>query len=286
LVGFCVWGQHIFATGLNPFSPLVFSLLAASLGVPAAILLMSWFGTLWNAGLRLTTAMLFALGFVSLFLTGGLSGLILARHDLTASAVNDDFVTGHFHLVMGVAATFAMLAALFFWFPKMFGGCLDERLGKIHFWLTFAGVYFVFMPMHWAGLIAHSRISQGAPLDALTASAFLRTFITLATLLTIAAQALFLVNFVSSLLWRANASQENPWRATTLEWSLPSPTPFANFGTAQPLVYRSAYEFNVSGLAEDFAPQHLPPQASELYAQLGPAPDESLPPGTQTAEAG
>ncbi len=161
LFGFCVWGQHMFASGMNPYSPLVFSLLAASLGLPTSLLVISWFGTLWNANIRLTTAMLFALGFVSLFLTGGLSGLILARHDLTAAAVNDDFITGHFHLVMGVAATFAMLGALFFWFPKMFGRRLDERLGKIHFWLTFTGVYCVFMPMHWLGLISHSRCLAG-----------------------------------------------------------------------------------------------------------------------------
>jgi cytochrome c oxidase subunit I len=286
LVGFCVWGQHIFASGLNPYSPLVFSLLAASLGLPASILLMSWFGTLWNATLRLTTAMLFALGFISLFLTGGLSGLILSRHDLTATAVNDDFVTGHFHLVMGVAATFAMLAALFFWFPKMFSGCLDERLGKIHFWLTFAGVYCVFMPMHWVGLISHSRILPAAPLAALSAGAFLRPFITVATLLTIAAQALFLVNFAGSLLRRARASQENPWRATTLEWSLASPRPLANFATGEPVAYRGAYEFNVSHFAEDFAPQHLPPAPSEQYAQPQSARHEPLPPSAQTAEAG
>jgi len=158
LFGFCVWGQHMFSSGMNPFSPLVFSLLASSLGLPAAILLLSWLGTLWNARIQLNTAMLFALGFISLFLSGGLSGIFLARHDLAAAAVSDDFVTGHFHLVMGVAATFAILGALFFWFPKFFGRRLNEPLGKLHFWITFAGVYCVFMPMHWLGMIAHSRV--------------------------------------------------------------------------------------------------------------------------------
>jgi cytochrome c oxidase subunit 1 len=157
LFGFFVWGQHMFSSGLNPWSPLVFSLLASSLGLPACVLLLSWFGTLWNARIQLNTAMLFALGFVSLFLAGGVSGLSLARNDLAAVAVSDDFVTGHFHLVMGVAATFAILGALFFWFPKMFARRLNESLGKLHFWLTFAGVYCVFMPMHWLGLIAHAR---------------------------------------------------------------------------------------------------------------------------------
>ena len=133
LIGFCVWGYHMFATGMNPYAPLVFSVLASSLGLPAAFLLASWLGTLWNARPQLSTAMLFSIGFISLFIAGGLSGIFLARHDLRTAAVSEDFVIGHFHLVMGVAATFAILAALFFWFPKMFGGRLNEPLGKLHF---------------------------------------------------------------------------------------------------------------------------------------------------------
>src|SRR5882724_13572387 len=151
--GFCVWGQHMFSSGMNPFSPLVFSLLASSLGLPATILLISWLGTLWNARLQLNTSMLFAIGFVSLFMAGGISGIFLAGRDLAAAAVSDEFITGHFHLVMGVAATFAILGALFFWFPKNSAPRMNESLGKIHFWLTFAGVYCVFMPMHWLGLL-------------------------------------------------------------------------------------------------------------------------------------
>src|SRR5260221_5622458 len=179
--GFCVWGQHMFSSGMNPFSPLVFSLLASSLGLPATILLVSWLGTLWNARIQLNTAMLFALGFISLFLSGGLSGIFLARHDLAAAAVSDDFVTGHFHLVMCVAATFAILVALFFWFPKLFGRRLNESLGKIHFWLTFAVVYCVFIPMHWLGLMAPTNLYSGSPKAAISASVCsLHTFITLA----------------------------------------------------------------------------------------------------------
>src|SRR2546427_3293331 len=181
LVGFCVWGQRMFSSGMNPSSPLVFSLLAASLGLPATILIISWFGTLWDARIQLNTSMLFALGFISLFLAGGLSGIFLARHDLASSAVSEEFVAGHFHLVMGVAATFAILGALFFWFPKLFGRRLNEPLGKIHFWLTFAGVYCVFMPMHWLGLIAHSRVlpSSVAP-SVVAAGSSTHSFITFA----------------------------------------------------------------------------------------------------------
>jgi cytochrome c oxidase subunit 1 len=270
LFGFCVWGQHMFSSGMNPFSPLVFSLLASSLGLPATILLISWLGTLWNARVQLNTAMLFALGFISLFLSGGLSGIFLARHDLAAAAVSDDFVTGHFHLVMGVAATFAILGALFFWFPKLFGRRLNELLGKIHFWLTFAGVYCVFMPMHWLGLIAHSRVSSTSALASVTeAGSAIRTFITIAMLLTVFAQGLFLINFLWSLFRGEKVLECNPWRATTLEWSVSSPPPADDFGPNDPVVYRGAYEFSVPDVAEDYVPQHLAPEQVVKARQSG-----------------
>ncbi len=269
LFGFCVWGQHMFSSGMNPFSPLVFSLLASSLGLPAIVLLISWFGTLWNARVQLNTSMLFALGFISLFLSGGLSGIFLARHDLAAAAVSDDFVTGHFHLVMGVAATFAILGALFFWFPKLFGRRLNESLGKLHFWLTFVGVYCVFMPMHWLGLIAHSRISPGTPLASVVAAgSAIRNFITAAILLTVFAQGLFLFNFLWSLFRGEKVVDCNPWRATTLEWSVPSPPPADDFGASDPVVYRGAYEFSLPDVAEDFVPQHLAPEQVVKVRQL------------------
>jgi cytochrome c oxidase subunit 1 len=269
LFGFCVWGQHMFSSGMNPSSPLVFSLLASSLGLPATMLLISWFGTLWNARVQLSTAMLFALGFISLFLSGGLSGIFLARHDLAAAAVSDDFVTGHFHLVMGVAATFAILGGLFFWFPKMFGRRLNEPLGKIHFWLTFVGVYCVFMPMHWFGLIAHSRVSPGTPLASIpTAGSAIRDFITFAILLTVLAQGIFLLNFLWSLFRGERVLDCNPWRATTLEWSVSSPPPADDFGVNDPVVYRGAYVFSMPDMAEDFVPQYLASPCPALRGEI------------------
>jgi cytochrome c oxidase subunit 1 len=272
LFGFCVWGQHMFSSGLNPWSPLVFSLLASSLGLPACVLLFSWFGTLWHAKIQLNTAMLFALGFVSLFLAGGVSGLFLARNGLAAASLSDDFVAGHFHLVMGVAATFAILGALFFWFPKMYARRLNETLGKVHFWLTFAGVYCVFMPMHWLGLMAHLRVPghDAGAIAALGTSpgASLPTFVTVATIFTVAAQVLFLLNFVWSL-WRGEKTEDcNPWRATTLEWSVPSPPPFDNFGACEPMVYRGAYEFTAANAVDDFAPQNLASAPRERESQM------------------
>ncbi len=178
------------------------------------------------------------------------------------AAVSEDFVIGHFHLVMGVAATFAILGAFFFWFPKMFGCQLNETLGKIHFWVTFAGVYAIFMPLHWLGLLTQSRMFPDTHRIALASvgSSF-RTLVTVATIATVAAQILFVFNFFSTLLLRnrSKAEESNPWHATTLEWSIASPAPEENFGATRPTVYRGAYEFH-EGFATDFVPQHLSPE--------------------------
>lgn len=263
LVGFCVWGQHMFSSGLNPWSPLVFSVLASSLGIPSFLLLLSWIGTLWRARLQLNTAMLFALGFVSLFVAGGISGLFLARGDFAAPSVSADVVTGHFHLVMGVAATFAVLAALFFWFPKLFGRRLNEPLGKLHFWLTFTGVYCVFMPMHWLGLMAQATAAGGLAASAPAAAPF-KSFVTFATIVTVGVQAVFVVNFLWSL-WRGERiEQNNPWRATTLEWPDDSHAPAGARRAGAPVVYRGAYEFCEPVCGEDCVAQWVEHAPTEL----------------------
>lgn len=273
LFGFCIWGQHMFSSGLNPWSPLVFSVLAASLGLPACVLALSWFGTLWNAKIQITTAMLFALGFVSLFLVGGVSGIFLANNELGGASLSDDFVTGHFHLVMGVAATFAILGAFFFWFPRMFGRQLNERLGKVHFWLTFMGVLCAFVPMHWMGLMAHSRaqgtafvvnITIGASSSESLFSSALRSFVTAAMICTVAAQAIFLFNFIWTL-WRGKRIEDrNPWRATTLEWSPETALQADSAGATELMVYRGAYEFSKESAAPDFLLQNAPMLTTDL----------------------
>jgi cytochrome c oxidase subunit 1 len=264
LTGFCVWGYHMFATGMNPYAPLVFAVLASSLGIPAAVLLASWLNMLWNGRIEFSTPVLFAMGFISLFIAGGLSGIFLARHDLAHAAVSEDFVIGHFHLVMGVAATFAILAALFFWFPKIFGRRMHESLGKAHFWMTFVGVYCTFMPMHWLGLLTQSnRLGEEQRMILASVGESIRTLVTVATIWTVAAQSLFVVNFFSSLLRRSRVEENNPWSASTLEWSIASPAPQENFGGEIPSVYRGAYELALP-LSNEFLPQHLSP---ELLAQ-------------------
>ena len=246
----------MFATGMNPYFPFAFSSLAASLGIPAAFMIASWLATLWNGRLEFTTSVLFAIGFISLLISGGLSGIFLAHHDLSSVVGGEEFVTAHFHLILGVACTFALLAGLFFWFPKFFGTRMSELLGKAHFWLTFIGVYCIFMPMHWMGLLAQPSYLPEAYRTWLISSAIsARTVITIATLWTVAAQLLFVANLFGSLLRRKEGEVENPWHSSTLEWALPSPVPADNFGVEDPIIYRGAYEFTEGVIV----PQYLSP---------------------------
>ena len=267
-LGFCVWGHHMFISGMSPYSAFAFSLMTMTIGVPSAIKTFNWLGTLWGGQIRFTTAMLFALGFVSLFVTGGLSGLFLAQPSLDLYLHDTYFVVAHFHLIMGVAAIFGIFAATYFWYPKMFGRMLNESIGQLHFWLTFVGVYCIFMPMHFLGLVGHPRryadltgVNFLAPLHAV------HYFITISAMVVITMQLLFLFNFFYSLKFGKLAG-ENPYEATTLEWSIPSPPPFDNFAGHVPVVYRGAYEFGVPGNDADYIPQTLVPEKVGS-AQLG-----------------
>ena len=167
-------------------------------------------------------------------------------------------MVAHFHLIMGVAAIFGMFAGLTFWFPKMFGRFMDERLSKIHFWMTFVGVYAIFGPMHYLGLLPHPRrYAEITGVDYLgtTGAEGLHLFITVAAILTVLAQFLFLYNFLRSLFKGAPCNEDNPWEATTLEWAIPTPPPHDNFGGKVPHVYRGSYDFSLPGAKRDFAMQ-------------------------------
>src|ERR1700739_335189 len=156
-LGFLVWGHHMFMSGMSPYSAMAFSVLTMAIGVPSAIKTFNWIGTLWGGQIRFTTAMLFALGFVSLFISGGISGIFLGQPALDLYFHDTYFVVGHFHLIMGVAAIFGMFAGTFYWFPKMFGRMMNEGLGKLHFYCTFIGVYAIFTPMHFLGVGGNPR---------------------------------------------------------------------------------------------------------------------------------
>jgi cytochrome c oxidase subunit 1 len=267
-LGFCVWGHHMFVSGMSPYSAFAFSLLTMTIGVPSAIKTFNWLLTLWGGKIQFTCAMLFALGFVSLFVTGGLSGLFLAQPTLDLYFHDTFFVVAHFHFVMGVAAIFGIFGGTYFWYPKMFGRMLNEGVGKVHFWMTFVGVYCIFMPMHFLGMVGRPR--RYADLSGVNFLAPLHSvefFISIAAFITIGAQFIFLFNFIYSLKWGKKA-EENPWRGTTLEWTIPSPPPFDNFAGRHVEVYRGAYEFSVPGAAQDFIPQdEAPAQVSAEHNQ-------------------
>jgi cytochrome c oxidase subunit I len=260
ILGFMVWGHHMFVSGMSPYSGFTFAILTMSIGVPSAIKTFNWLGTLWDSKIIFSTPMLFALGFVSLFVSGGLSGLFLAQPAIDNRLHATYYVVAHFHLVMGVAAIFGIFSATYFWFPKMFGKMMNEPLGRLHFWFTFAGAYCIFMPMHFLGIAGGiRRYADYTGVNFLAKLQPLHEFITIAAFVTAAAQILFLINFFWSLAAGKRAT-ENPWNATTLEWITTSPPAFDNFGGKFPSVYRGPYEFSVPGVREDYVPQNLTPQ--------------------------
>ena len=255
-LGLLLWGHHMFVSGMNPYSAFAFSVSTLAIGVPSAIKTFNWLATIWRGRLHFTTAMLYGLGFVSVFVTGGLSGLFLAQPAIDSELHGTYYVVAHFHLIMSMAAIFGIFAATYFWFPKMFGLMMGETVGKIHFWFTFVGAYLIFFPMHFVGLAGGVRRYAD-----FTAAPFmwslqpLQRFITWAALVTAAAQLLFLWNFFWSLR-HGEKAVPNPWRATTLEWTTASPPPEGNFDGALPRVYRGPYEFSVPGASRDFVMQN------------------------------
>ncbi len=256
-LGFVVWGHHMFVSGMSPYSAFVFSVLTMVIGVPSAIKTFNWIGTMWGGKIRFTTPMLYSIGFVSLFVTGGLSGIFLGQPTVDLFFHDTYFVVAHFHLIMGVAAIFGMFAGLTFWFPKMFGRMMSEGMGKIHFWLTFLGVYAIFGPMHYLGLIAHPRrYAETTQVNYLAANGAdqIHYFITMAAMITVTVQFLFLFNVIWSY-FKGKKASDNPWEATTLEWTIPSPPPHDNFEGRIPSVYRGAYEFSVPNAKRDFVMQ-------------------------------
>ena len=255
LLGFFVWGHHMFISGMSPYSAVAFSIITLSIGVPSAVKTFNWLGTLWGGRIRFTTPMLFALGFVSLFVAGGISGLLLGQSSLDLPLHDTYIVLGHFHLVMGVASIFGMFAATYFWFPKMFGRFMSESLGRFHFWITFVGVYCIFVPMHVMGLVGMPRrYSSFGEYEFLKSLHPLVLFVSIAAIITITVQFVFYFNLFWSM-FKGKRAGDNPWEATTLEWNTTSPPPHDNFAGVTPTVYRGPYEFAVPGAPQDFMMQ-------------------------------
>ncbi len=250
-LGFLIWGHHMFISGMDPRIGVAFSVLTLVIGVPSAVKTFNWLGTLWGARIRFTTPMLFAIGFVSLFVSGGLTGLVLGQTALDMVFHDTYFVTGHFHLIMGVAAVFGIFTATYYWFPKMFGRKMNEAMGKTHFWLTFIGVYAIFIPFHLLGIAGHPRrYADTLWFDFLRPLEPLHLVITIAAFVTATAQLIFVANFFLSL-WIGSRVGDNPWEATTLEWT----DAMADAAGTPPVVYRGPYEYSIPGAAKDYSMQ-------------------------------
>ncbi len=257
-LGFMVWGHHMFMSGMSPYTAFAFSIMTMGIGVPSAIKTFNWLGTIWRGRIRFHSPMLFAIGFVSLFVTGGISGPFLAQPVLDIYLHETYFVIAHFHLIMGVASIFGIFAATYYWFPKMFGRMMNETLAKMHFWLTFVGAYAIFMPMHYYGMSAGlRRYSQSTEVAYILKLLPLQRFISIAAFITIASQFIFLFNLFWSM-WKGKKASDNPWEATTLEWITATPPPHDNFGGQTPVVHNGPYEYSVPGAPRDFVMQTDP----------------------------
>ncbi len=257
-LGFMVWGHHMFMSGMSPYTAFAFSIMTMAIGVPSAIKTFNWLGTLVRGKIRFSSPMLFAIGFVSLFVSGGISGPFLAQPVLDIPLHDTAFVPAHFHLIMGVASIFGIFAATYYWFPKMFGRMMSESLARWHFWFSFIGTYCIFMPMHYLGMAAQPRrYSQFTELQYLAHLIPLNKFITYAAIVTIAGQLIFVANLFWSM-FKGKKASDNPWEATTLEWTTATPPPHDNFGGRTPVVHNGPYEYSVPGAPRDFVMQSDP----------------------------
>jgi cytochrome c oxidase subunit 1 len=257
ILSYMVYGHHMFVSGMNPFSSLAFSFPTLIITIPATIIVLMWIGSLYGSRLRINTASLFALGFISMFVSGGVSGFFLAQPSIDIMLHATYFVVGHFHMVMAVAAIFGIFAGTYFWFPKMTGRMMNETLGKIHFWLSFVGTYCIFMPFHYLGIAANVRRYQAFVDEYLQPLIPVHKFITVAAIVTGVAQFIFLYNLIHSRFW-GKPAPDNPWEGTSLEWSTPTPPPFDNFGGKHPVVYHDPYQYGVQSSTGDYVMQTSP----------------------------
>jgi len=261
-ISLVVWAHHMYISGMLPGFGFFFATTTLIIAIPTALKVYNWILTLWRGDIHFTTPMLFAIGFIITFLNGGITGLFLGNVAVDVPLSDTMFVVAHFHMVMGVAPVLVIFGAIYHWFPLVTGKMLSERLGKIHFWITFIGAYAIFLPIHYIGLQGVPRryfeLGEGSFLPASIEP--LNAFITVVALLVGAAQLLFIFNVVASLKFGRKA-ERNPWGATTLEWQTPEvPPEHGNWGEDRetPPVYRWAYDYSVPGAEKDFVPQNVP----------------------------
>lgn len=280
VLSFIVWGHHMFVTGMNPFLGNVFMILTLIIAVPSAVKTFNYLATLWKGNIRFTPAMLFAIGLVSLFISGGLTGIYLGNAALDINLHDTYFVVAHFHLVMGSASMFGMLAGVYHWYPRMYGRLLNEKLGYLHFWLTFAAVYMVFFPMHFMGLDGvPRRYYNFTGFEWMSEWTDLNKFISISAILGTAAQLIFIWNYFYSIK-NGKKSPQNPWRSNTLEWTAPIEERIhGNWPGEIPHVHRWPYDYSLPGAVDDFIPQTVKDDdlPEELrHGKTKPAPEHAV----------
>lgn len=248
ILAFLVWAHHMFVSGLNPFLGSVFVLLTLLIAIPSAIKVFNWLTTIWKGNIRFTPGMMFSLGFVSLFISGGLTGIFLGNSTLDIHLHDTYFVIAHFHIVMGVAGFFGMFAGIYHWFPKMFGRFMNNTMSYIHFWVTLIGSYLIFWPMHYEGLAGMPRRYLDYSIW-LSFNQFndLNKFISTVAMVVFAVQLLFIFNFFYSIFKGRKVTVANPWGATTLEWTTPIVAGHGNWPGEIPEVHRWAYDYSKDG---------------------------------------
>lgn len=257
-LSFIVWGHHMFLTGMNPFLGSVFVFTTLLIAIPSAVKAFNYITTLWKGNIQYTPAMLFSIGLVSSFVTGGVTGIILADSTLDINVHDTYFVIAHFHIVMGLSAIFGMFAGVYHWFPKMFLRMMNKKLGYLHFWITFVCAYGVFFPMHFLGL-------AGVPRRYYTNSNFpmfdnlvdINEIVTVFAIIAALAQLIFIFNFFYSI-FRGEKAPQNPWNSNTIEWTAPMANIHGNWPGALPVVHRWAYDYSKPGAEHDFIPQTVP----------------------------
>lgn len=262
ILAFVVWAHHMFVSGLNPFLGSVFVLLTLLIAIPSAIKVFNWITTLWRGNIRFTPGMLFSIGFVSMFISGGLTGIFLGNSTLDIHLHDSYFVVAHFHIVMGVSAFFGMFAGVYHWFPKMYGRYLNNTMAYIHFWVTLAGAYLIFWPMHYQGFAGvPRRYYDFSPWISFNQFEGLNRFISIVSIIVFAVQLLFVFNFFYSIFKGRKVKTQNPWGATTLEWTAPIRPGHGNWPGEIPEVHRWAYDYGKDG--REFVPQTEPVGANE-----------------------
>ena len=259
-LSFVVWAHHMYVSGMNPYFGFFFATTTLIIAVPTAIKVYNWVLTLWRGNIRLTVPMLFAIAFVFTFINGGLTGIFLGNVIVDVPLSDTYFVVAHFHMVMAVSPVLAVFGAVYHWYPKITGRMLNETLGKFHFWVTFIGLYCIYYPMHYLGILGvPRRYYANSVTDFIPESAqSLNMGISIAAIIVASTQLVFLYNLAVSTT-RGKPAGDNPWGATTLEWqTATTPPTHGNFGKELPLVYRWAYDYSVPGAKEDFIPQNVP----------------------------